>query len=422
MSFKQFNPEYQPDFCDFQSKDFENFSPEQQARYLPNFVNAYLLAQVSQLSYKSSVNADSSDESYKEAVRWALMNSGISPAHAKETIFLNSREIKDEQGNSTPGTQGLIIFHQETAIIAFRGSEKKFNDWAYNANIKRTDFPYEINDEGGNGDETIHQGFLEAFQAVVPKSESDKSKFDSILKKLKSCNYIWLTGHSLGGAIAIIAASFLKKRGFNNIQGIYTYGAPRVGNDDYRNYINRVFKNKYWRFMNDHDVVPDLPPSYKFGGYSREGCMLRLKQRNNQSEYELLRIVNLNGERKRYGKRYDGYSASDHNITEYANRLSELIKPQELVSESESKSEEESKSEKELKNIKVTFLEEGKLLGENPEVFKLKREILLFFDELIKSERTNITLEEVAKQFKINNALLDWLNVTTRNNKCLDPQ
>lgn len=219
------------------------------------------------MCYKSSVNAASTDENFKAAVRWALINSGISDENAQQTIFLNSRKItQDDQGNSSPGTQGLIIFHEEeeeekknkTAIIAFRGSEKKFNDWAYNAKIERTDFPYEIKELGGNGEETIHRGFLEAFEAVVVESGEHEGKFKKIVEKLKSCDYIWLTGHSLGGEIAITAASYLKQQGCNNIAGIYTFGAPRVGNADYRDYINHVFKNKYWRFMHDHDVVPGM--------------------------------------------------------------------------------------------------------------------------------------------------------------------
>jgi hypothetical protein len=203
--------------------------------------------------------------------------------------------------------------------------------------------------------------------------------------------------------------SFLKKEGCKNIAGIYTYGAPRVGNDDYRNYINRVFNNKYWRFMHDHDIVPDLPPSSRFGGYSREGCMLRLKQRNNKSEYELLRIVNEQGDRKRYGNRYDGYSASDHSMTEYINRLSELIEqqPQLIEQQNPERPETEVKFSKEL-------LKEGKILGEEPEVFALKRDILVFGREL-QNPGFAISLEEVAKRFNIHDNLLNIFQDTSNN-------
>ncbi len=423
MSFKQFDPELKPKYSNFPKHNFKKkLTPEEEETYLPDFVNAHLLAQISRLSYKSSVKAESTDNSYKEAIRWTLMNSGLSSDDAKKTVFLNNS-----------GTQGLIIFHQQEnkkiAIIAFRGSEKKFNDWLYNANFKRIDFPYETG-QAGNGDEKIHEGFLKAFQAIlVNQTSEDGPKFDDYdtLKELDLCDSIWLTGHSLGGAIAIIAASYLlylekeyllylekekekkvlefEKKGlkFDNnlkfddkIHGIYTYGAPRIGNDDYRQYINHVFHNKYWRFMHDHDIVPDLPPTYRFGGYSREGCMLRLKKRNNQSEYELLRIVNEKGDRERYGKRYDGFSASDHSMTEYINRLSELIEQQNRLSP----------------KIRVSSLKEGKLLGENPEIFKLKKEILRYFQELIESKsepkRTTVTLEEVAGRFQINEILLNW--------------
>ncbi|MEL4896441.1 lipase family protein [Crocosphaera sp. Alani8] len=251
MSFTLFQPDYQPQPFDFNRKNFEKLPLSEQSQYLPNFINAYLLARISQLSYKSSVNAKHSDKSYRDAIRCTLMISGISYEDAKKTIFLNSRDIVlDIEGNYIPGTQGLIIFHDKTAIISFRGSEKKINDWSSNFKVKRVDFTHRKG--------KVHRGFLSAFDAVIPEEGKHKLEFDDVIERLKKCQYVWLTGHSLGGAIAIVAANFLQKKGVN-ISGIYTFGAPRVGNKDYRDYVNNLLKNKYWRFMHDHDVVPQIP-------------------------------------------------------------------------------------------------------------------------------------------------------------------
>lgn len=105
-----------------------------------------------------------------------------------------------------------------------------------------------------------------------------------------------------------------------------------------------------------------------------------------------MRIVNSKGEAKRYGKRYDGYNPCDHDITEYADRLLELIKQE----------------NKEFKlGIEIKPLEDDKLLGENPEVLLLKVDILKFFDQLIQNGRINITLEDVATKFNISSNILE---------------
>ena len=105
--------------CLFNSFEGDFLTPSD--KFIPHFGNAYILANIAKLSYKSSVNADHSTEPYKSAVRETLQSWGISYGDAKKTIFINSREIPNKDGSYTAGTQGLIIFHGNTAIISFRG-------------------------------------------------------------------------------------------------------------------------------------------------------------------------------------------------------------------------------------------------------------------------------------------------------------
>jgi predicted lipase len=232
------------------------------------------------------VGARHSDKEYKDAVLATLEEWGWSAADAQKTIFINSREIPNDNGVSVPGTQGLVIFYENVAFIAFRGSEKKLNDWLANVNTRKVKSPY----VPGN----VHSGFLKAFEAIVPdKSEEadieqkPASLFEEVIDQLRTMEAIWLTGHSLGGAIASIGASYLHHRGFPESRiYVYTFGAPRVGDAEYRSNINKMFTYRYWRFLHNHDIVPDVPfpgvspflSRFLLIGFSREGCMLRLKR------------------------------------------------------------------------------------------------------------------------------------------------
>lgn len=70
---------------------------------------------------------------------------------------------------------------------------------------------------------------------------------------------VTITGHSLGGALANHALVFLINRGFT-ISNFYTFGAPRVGDKAFFNFINTVlYPHPKFRVTHDHDPVPHLP-------------------------------------------------------------------------------------------------------------------------------------------------------------------
>lgn len=306
--------------------------------YEPNFIDAYLCAALSRLCYKESVNSEHTDHEYKNAVKKTLMNWGWPPSDADKTIFINSREINASK-EKQPGTQGLIIFFNNIAFICFRGSERKFNDWFSNFNSQKVECPYiprkehfnsrdvtGVMDGIMNSQPSVHLGFLKAFNAIIP--ENDAQELTQVLQSLNGKS-IWLTGHSLGGAIASVAASFLISIQLP-ISGIYTFGAPRVGNKAYRDYLNQKLTYKYWRFMNNHDLVPDIPlPSLSLpviteglrtAGFSREGCMLRFSD----GSYKILRLVDQDGQVTRLGS-YTGKSIKDHMISTYMTLISQVI-------------------------------------------------------------------------------------------------
>ena len=71
---------------------------------------------------------------------------------------------------------------------------------------------------------------------------------------------IWVTGHSLGGAMASLASTWLAYYNVAPRKNIilYTFGMPRVGNYDYALQHDQLVNNS-WRVVNDNDLVPHFP-------------------------------------------------------------------------------------------------------------------------------------------------------------------
>ena len=71
---------------------------------------------------------------------------------------------------------------------------------------------------------------------------------------------LWVTGHSLGGAIASLASTWLSNNSFAPRKNIilYTFGMPRVGNYDYALQHDQLVNNS-WRVVNHNDIVPHFP-------------------------------------------------------------------------------------------------------------------------------------------------------------------
>jgi pimeloyl-ACP methyl ester carboxylesterase len=67
---------------------------------------------------------------------------------------------------------------------------------------------------------------------------------------------ITLTGHSLGGAVAMIAANHFEKTLQLFVNGVLSTGQPRVGTEEF----NLGITCPYVRWINENDPIPDLPP------------------------------------------------------------------------------------------------------------------------------------------------------------------
>lgn len=148
------------------------------------------------------------------------------------------------------GTECYVAHNEEFAIVAFRGTEARALDegspGADFSNVVTdvvTDARIKLVDSGQGG--KVHEGFKTGLDQVWDKLCPHLSSLAADGKKL------WFTGHSLGAALATLAADR-----FGNVSGLYTYGSPRVGDES--------FAEDFWvptyRFVNNNDVVGRVPP------------------------------------------------------------------------------------------------------------------------------------------------------------------
>ncbi|WP_437669261.1 lipase family protein [Sorangium sp. So ce131] len=76
---------------------------------------------------------------------------------------------------------------------------------------------------------------------------------------------LYITGHSLGGALAVVAAALLHVDPTldglrQKLRGVYTYGQPMVGFSDFTARFEEEFGKKLFRHVYGKDIVPCLPP------------------------------------------------------------------------------------------------------------------------------------------------------------------
>lgn len=90
-----------------------------------------------------------------------------------------------------------------------------------------------------------------------------------------------ITGHSLGGALAALAAAHFTVLGLPvpSVSAIYTFGQPRIGLHDFCNTYSRILAGKLVRFVNKKDLVPRVP--FRGWDYSDEGTMIHFDSAGN---------------------------------------------------------------------------------------------------------------------------------------------
>jgi len=195
------------------------FDPNSSTLSLPN---ARLLAHAAAISYKSPDTCQA----------WAATN-GFPDSFQ---FFSNTSPHTD--------TNAFLAANSEALLLAFRGTDpQKTIDWFidFNALQEHADFP------GAK----VHKGFEDALNSVWPQIAPALTA--------RGNRTLWITGHSLGGALAELAAAKSALIANVPVQGIYTFGQPRVGDEAFARHTQDALGARAYRFINNRDIVPRVP-------------------------------------------------------------------------------------------------------------------------------------------------------------------
>ncbi|GAB2190853.1 hypothetical protein MAH1_24610 [Sessilibacter sp. MAH1] len=271
-----------------------------------------------------------------------LAYSNLSVAQSQAAIW-GLEVVGFEEGKF--GTQAFLFYNINFAVLVFRGTEKNIDDYLTDLNIQNIKSPWYL----GRSDLeildiTLHQGFS---QAIEDNWNSIKGLFEQtkLFTQEKSIP-LWISGHSLGGALAVMAAEKIQCKlehdqqwaGSLNIAGLYTFGQPRVGSLNYANRLDMVLINRYFRVVNNRDIVPTIPfttPNFSLNDeitlkldYEHGGTLIYFNDLgegvvNPPSWYKALDKMTLNTDDIKAKLKE---SVSDHSMQNYILLVKELLK------------------------------------------------------------------------------------------------
>jgi hypothetical protein len=171
-----------------------------------------------------------------DVYRANLCQSSYSNSNINNSIFISDKETD---------CQCYITYNGANVFITFRGTTS-IEDWKHNINTKT---------ENVFSDLKVHKGFLDQYMSV-------RNKIYTAIPNIHSEN-IFISGHSLGGALAYVCAVDIMSTTNNKNIKVFTIGSPRPGNNAFAEYfINNVKESK--RYKNKGDIITKLPLRSKF--------------------------------------------------------------------------------------------------------------------------------------------------------------
>ncbi len=230
------------------------------------------------------------DMHWQQQPDWVLSNLSHLVYFRSEQIeaFMQQLGVEKTIVYDQNGAQAMLAIWHDKAILSFRGTQlqeyddqrqpawlKKFmlkyfsalplnpfalffpdNDVLADLNFLQTRF--------GTSDAKVHRGFLAEFSKIWPAITQDLQQLND--------KPVWVTGHSLGGAMAHLAGlSYPFKE-------VVTFGQPRIG----RNTAAVFQAQQLRRYVNGDDPVPTLPPAW-FGYYRHTGELRAIKDSDGSS-------------------------------------------------------------------------------------------------------------------------------------------
>jgi len=158
-------------------------------------------------------------------------------------------------------TRGMIAEGHGATIIAFAGTDPLVPaNWI-------SDFDVGLSVQLGLQvtPGPVHRGFDKAFDAVSGQVTQALAG--------RGAAPVLVTGHSMGAALAVIAADHCLSEQHVRATAVYAFGMPRVGDEDFALRYNDVLGATTYRLVHGDDIVATVPPS-RFG-FRHVGRLIR---------------------------------------------------------------------------------------------------------------------------------------------------
>jgi triacylglycerol lipase len=198
------------------------------AAYSP--INAWWLSELSRLVYRRDPDQAGGRRPSREEI---LARVGL----REQAVFLR-------HGIFAALVASASIAQMPFAVLVFRGSSGRLDNWM--ANFDTRPQPWST---GGR----VHAGFKAALLGI----------WAEVRDALRPLNRpVFYTGHSLGAALATLAASLRPPR------AVYTFGSPRVGDARFARLMEAV---AVYRLAAARDIVTRIPPAIFPFGYRHVG-------------------------------------------------------------------------------------------------------------------------------------------------------
>lgn len=175
----------------------------------------------------------------------------------KDAFKLTQVQVFD---NKTTDSQAFVGFaeQQNAVIVSYRGTDPlSITDWLEDLQASKLDFEFP-----GCSSCLIHKGFWDVFLSTV---DDVVPAVEAAMKSHPRAR-VWVTGHSLGGALAVHSSLHLAQLGFP-VTNVHTFGEPRVGNQAFAQFWNQQITaasnaniTSQYRVTHNADPVPHLPP------------------------------------------------------------------------------------------------------------------------------------------------------------------
>lgn len=151
-------------------------------------------------------------------------------------------------------TQLFIGRRGKLVLVSFRGTSSIMDG------IVDADFNM-VTSLGGH----VHDGMFRALSSIWDQLMPVLRKWSASYSDLE----IWLTGHSLGGGLAALAASRLIHSEKMPVAALFTFGQPAVGDPSFASTLTGGIA--YYRCVNEGDCVPKTPPSSEKATWAHAG-------------------------------------------------------------------------------------------------------------------------------------------------------